>query len=216
MDEIPQFLKDLKKTIIVQRSPELARPYEIAIMPAVTHLRQQIKKEYQAQMRLQEERKQAIISKLPIEVIEHLDEQSADYVDNEIFLQQQMAVIAEMRLVYFYKSYEIIFKQMLIDAYNANTRNLFTLNSQKSFLESKYIYPEKIVGYKELNELRTVVNGIKHAPELGYHSKKIFEFSNANQITYDSGTMFYERIEPQVNGYIEKLSELIFLSLYPV
>ncbi|MGQ7855523.1 hypothetical protein ACUN24_14920 [Pedobacter sp. WC2501] len=57
---------------------------------------------------------------MPQKLIEHLDEFSADCVDNQILLEQQMAVIAEMRLIYLYKSFKIELKKLLKSSNNAS------------------------------------------------------------------------------------------------
>ncbi|RXF67739.1 hypothetical protein [Arcticibacter tournemirensis] len=213
MQDIDAFLKELKRVVVVRSHAELGRPYETAIMPAIKKLKAEIQKQYIAEEMLAKKREQAIINTAPPEVLQDLDEFLGDCSDNHIFLQQQMAVIAEMRLVYLYKSYEIELKKILLDAYPAEVAALEALEEQINFLRLKRINLKKIPGYRATNELRIIVNNIKHATKLNARAKAIPEFQTSEAVVYQNGTDFYKRIEPLVNQYIEGISEKVFNSL---
>jgi hypothetical protein len=213
MQDIDAFLKELKRAVIVRSNAELGRPYEVAIMPAIKKLRAEIQKQYQDEEKLAQKREQAVLDSAPLEILEHLDEFLGDCSDNHIFLQQQMAVIAEMRLVYLYKSYEIELKRIIAEAYAEEVADSYKWDEQLKFLRSKQIYLKKIPGYSATNELRIIVNNIKHGTELDRQAKAIPEFKNTQAVVYQTGTNFYDRIEPLVNRYVEIISEQVFSSL---
>ena len=213
MQNFDTFLKDLKRAVIVRSYSELGRPYEVAIMPAVKKLKAELSKQYDEQEKLARKREQAVLDGGSQELLEHFDECSGDAVDNQIFLEQQMAVIAEMRLVYLYKSYEVDLKRILAGAYPDDLKNLHYWNEQSAFLLSKGIKLKKITGHMETDELRIIVNNIKHGTELDNKAKAIPEFANSEAVTYQTGTGFYKRVEPLVNKYIEEVSQQVFNSL---
>jgi hypothetical protein len=167
MQDIEDFLKDLNRSVIIHNDPDLGRAYDLAIMPAVKQLRIEIKKQQAEQDKIQDKRAQAIASNQSQDIIEDIDESSGDCVDNQILLEQQMAVIAEMRLVYLYKSYEIELKRILDAAYHAATGQLFKWEQQIAYLNSRNVDVKLINGYKETNELRVIVNNIKHGGRFG-------------------------------------------------
>jgi hypothetical protein len=214
--EIEDFLKDLSEGAIVQNDPGLGRAYKMAIMSAVETLKAEIKKRDIRQAALRKERIEAVRADLLKGVIENMEERSGDYVDDQIFLEQQMAVIAEMRLVYLYKSYEVELKKILLTAYPGERSKFAKWEKLNGFIVSKGIFPDQIDGYSELDELREVVNSIKHAAELGKKVTAISEFRNSKQIVYHNGTLFYNRVEPMVNQYIARFSRSVFRSLYPL
>jgi hypothetical protein len=215
MQDIDAFLKDLKEMVIVKNDPDLGQAYDLAIIPAIGKLKMGIQNQHLEQQKITIKRQQAIADGLPQELIEHLDEFSGDCVDNQILLEQQMAVIAEMRLVYLYKSFEIELKKILKNAYNAPARALSSAKDLIAYLNAKGIDGCLIAGFSEINELRIIVNNIKHGTELDTKAKGVPEFANSLQVTFDQGTIFYKRVAPLVNKYIEALSQLVFKTLYP-
>ncbi|MBD1362978.1 hypothetical protein IDJ77_04070 [Mucilaginibacter sp. ZT4R22] len=215
MQDFEAFLKDLKEMVIVKKDPDLGQPYDLAIVPSIGKLKTEIQNQHLEQQKITIKRQQAVADGLPQELIENLDEFSGDCVDNQILLEQQMAVIAEMRLVYLYKSFEIELKKLLKSAYNAPARSLSSADDQIAFLKTKGINARRIAGFAEINELRTIVNNIKHGTELNSKAKRIPEFANSVQVIFDQGTTFYKRVAPMVNKHIEVLSEQVFKTLYP-
>jgi hypothetical protein len=215
MHNFEAFFKDLKEMVIVKKDPDLGQPYDLAILPSIDKLKTAIQDQHLAQQKITIKRQQAVADGLPQELIEYLNQFSADCVDIQILLEQQMAVIAEMRLVYLYKSFEIELKKLLKIAYNVSAWALTSAEDQVAFLETKGINVRRITGFAEINELRTIVNNIKHVAELNTEAKRIPEFANSVQVIYDQGTIFYKRVAPMVNKHIEVLSEDVFKTLYP-
>jgi len=215
MQNFEAFLKDLKEMVIVKKDPDLGQPYDLAILPSIDKLKTAIQNQHLEQKKIGIKRQQAVAEGLQQKLIEDLDEFSGDFVDNQILLDQQMAVIAEMRLVYLYKSFEIELKKLLKNAYNVSARSLSSADKQIAFLKTKGIYVRRIAGFEEVNELRTIVNNIKHGTELNGKAKRIPEFANSVQVIFEQGTIFYKRVAPMVNKYIEVVSEQVFKTLYP-
>src|SRR5690606_15561628 len=120
--------------------------------------------------------------------------------------------IAEMRLVYLYKAYEIMLKEIIKSAYAEEVNLQSDLQALTKLLQEKNIRIKKIPGFTELEELRIIVNNIKHRTVLNPKAKAMQEFQGCNEITYNAGTAFYQRVSPAVNTYMEKLSERIFKS----
>ena len=215
MQDIDAFLKNLKEMVIVKNDPDLGRAYDLAIIPAIGKLKTGIQNQHLEQQKITIKRQQAVADGLPQELIEHLDEFSGDCVDNQILLEQQMAVIAEMRLVYLYKSFELELKKILKSSYNAPARALSSAKDQIAYLNAKGIDAGLIAGFPEIDELRIIVNNIKHGTELDAKAKGVPEFANSVHVTFDQGTTFYKRVAPLVNKYIEVLSQQVFKTLYP-
>lgn len=123
-----------------------------------------------------------------MEFLEHLDDLSVSIVDDQILMEKQMVIIAEMSLVFLYKSYEIMLNEIIKSAYGDDAKELFKWKEQDKFLKGKNIQVTKIDGYKELNQLRIIVNNIKHGTTLDAAARSVQEFINSERVKGASGS----------------------------
>ena len=138
-----------------------------------------------------------------------------DY-DLQILKEQQLSIVS-MRLVYLYKSFEILLKDIVSEAFpDANKRELFQWENVKSFLNSKGIKIGEVKEYQRLNEIRVVNNNIKHSNIIDEITKKqnIDEFFGKDD--FDSGSMntFYLRIREKPKIFLADLAEKTISCLY--
>jgi hypothetical protein len=214
--EILIFMKDLDAAVIINSYPDLGDAYDGAMDPAIRVLRQDTIHQQNEEKRLQDKIDALVPNQERYhEIRENLQEFQGDTADNQIIIQLRLAAIAEMRLVNLYRNWEVSFKRMVKQAYHTEDRRLFNWEKIIELLRKVNIDASLIPGFIELNELRMVVNAIKHAQELEEEIKLIPEFAWAEQVSYNNGTNFYMRVEPQVNQFYAALSQLIFNSLYP-
>ncbi|RZL62349.1 MAG: hypothetical protein EOO93_09170 [Pedobacter sp.] len=206
------FLRELAKHNIVSSHPELGNYFNKAIRTAIKKLQEDMSKA-QANYALacskpySEGYLKTGVPNASDMVI--LDEQMDFGYSNEL-IGESLSAIAEMRIVNFYKSYEICIKSTINTAYGKVDRNIFQWDAQKDFFNNLDIKIAEIPGYNELNQLRTVNNCIKHQETFDQQLKKIKEFSDLDRITHDSCELFYKRIEKPINDFVSVLSEKIY------
>ena len=206
------FLRQLAKHNIISSDPELGNYFNKAIRTAI--------------IKLQEDMSSAQVSYALACSKKYSDEYLSNGVPNASdmaildeqmefgytrdLIEESLSAIAEMRIVNFYKSYEICIKSTIKQAYGKVDKNLFQWEGQKNFFNNLDIKIEEISGYLELNQLRTVNNCIKHQETFDEQVKKIKEFSKLDKITHDSCELFYKRIEKPINDFVSVLSEKIY------
>lgn len=122
----------------------------------------------------------------------------------EIILLEKMKVLAEMKIVFAYKNFEINLKYFLINIFSDfNSELCYKKEYLKSFLKEKKIDYCKLSSYKEIDQLRRVNNAIKHAKiEQTKNINSIPELKNKNQIDYSDILTFYERVKKSQISFI--------------
>ena len=148
--------------------------------------------------------------------LEIYDEIGGLYYDFQI-LEEQLLSIETMKLVYLYKNFEILLKDIIAEAFpKVNKRDLFQWENVKSFLNSNGIMFGNIQGYSAVNELRIVNNNIKHSGEIDDLTKKqnIPEFHGKEYFDYSSIVSFYSRIKNEPKAFLANLAEELIKYLF--
>jgi hypothetical protein len=144
------------------------------------------------------------------------DELGGLYYDTQM-LEEQKLSIETMRLVYLYKSFEILLKDIVAEAFpRVNKRDLFQWENIKSFLNNNGIIFGEIKEYQHVNEIRIVNNNIKHSNIIDELTKKqnIPEFDRKDSFDYTSIASFYSRIKDKPNIFLNDLAEKLIGYLF--
>lgn len=144
----------------------------------------------------------------------HLDLQKYEYIENVIFNDDQLTVLSEMKIIYAYKLLEVNIKKLLRAAFSINTQSFYRWSSLTDFLEEKNIKVSSLKGHKEVIELQTVNNSLKHSDEMSTKVMAIMEFKKRERVTYIELDKFYERIKQYPNIFLSALTNEIYKELY--
>lgn len=137
-----------------------------------------------------------------------------DNIINLMFLEQELKALAEMKLIYAYKSFEFHLKFLLKSYYpELKKSELYKWDTVLDFLKSKNIDPKKINCFKEIDELRNINNAIKHSSITSSRILPI-EFKDESHITYKNILVFYNRIENCGTEFFKSLYEFIKVDIY--
>lgn len=137
-----------------------------------------------------------------------------DNIINLVFLEKELKVLTEMKLVYAYKSFEFHLKFLLKSYYpELKKSELYKWDTVLDFLKSKNIDPKKINCFKEIDELRNINNAIKHSSITNSRILPI-EFKDESHITYKNILAFYNRIENCGTEFFKSLNEFIKVDIY--
>jgi hypothetical protein len=130
-----------------------------------------------------------------------------------IFLEEELKALAEMKIIYAYKHFEISLKFMIKAYYKETEKQLFKWGNIITFLKSKNIDIKQVEKYDEINQLREANNAIKHAT-ISKSRISIPEFENKDIITYKDILQFYQRIEDSPFDFFISLNSFIQKDLY--
>lgn len=140
-------------------------------------------------------------------------EQQRDATMDMIYLQDQLIALMEMKIVYAVKSLEINISRLLRAAFYTNQRfHQWTVVVE--FMKGKGIQVNKLDGYTEINQLRSVNNAIKHSGEVDESTKNIPEFERWKVFSSRSLGDFYERISRYPSIFLKSLIAAIHSELY--
>ena len=132
-------------------------------------------------------------------------------------LEEQLLSIETMRLVYLYKSFEILLKDIVAEAFpRASKRELFQWEYVKSFLNSNGVMLGEVKEYQCVNKIRIVNNNIKHSSFIDETTQKqnIPEFAGKDDFDSVSIASFYFRIKNKPKIFLRDLSEKIVAYLF--
>jgi len=129
--------------------------------------------------------------------------------------KEQWLALNEMRIIYLFKSLEISLKSLINTAYpSTNIRDFYKWDSIINFFKQKNIDVQKVSGYKEANELRSLNNNFKHSLNLDGDVKRIPEFKDAEFMDNPLIESFLERIVTKVKLFQISLIEEVRKDLY--
>lgn len=129
-------------------------------------------------------------------------------------INEYLVAISEMKIIYFFKSFEITMKSLIKTAYpEINTEGFFRWKKMQKIFKSKGIVISDLQGFNEVDDLREVNNGIKHDNSLNKEIKKISEFSSANEFDYTNLESFYKRIKSKVESFSQHIGQLLIKDL---
>lgn len=160
------------------------------------------------------------IGKHEIEItrLSKLDEKNtiedSEHLWDIIFLEEELKALAEMKIIYAYKHFEISLKFMIKASYkNVSENQMFKWEEVVNFMKTKNIDIKSVDKYKEISELREGNNSIKHS-SISKSKIPIVEFKNKDLITYKDILEFYKRIENATFDFLASLNALIWKDLY--
>lgn len=160
------------------------------------------------------------IGKHEIEItrLSKLDEKNtiedSEHLWDIIFLEEELKALAEMKIIYAYKHFEISLKFMIKASYkNVSENQMFKWEEVVNFMKTKNIDIKSVDKYKEISELREANNSIKHS-SISKSKIPIVEFKNKDLITYKDILEFYKRIENATFDFLASLNALIWKDLY--
>ncbi|WP_428743620.1 hypothetical protein [Tenacibaculum sp.] len=143
------------------------------------------------------------------------------------YIEEELKALAEMKIVYAFKSIEINIKKLISDSFKIkNKRDFFNWKTVETFLNSKNINLQKLKGYEEIYQLKQLNNSIKHSKKVEektlnlIFNKEEYErvptspFFSEKIITYKHLLNFYNRIEPFIKIFLSDLCNMIYEELY--
>ncbi|HEY8660104.1 MAG TPA: hypothetical protein VIL78_13810 [Hanamia sp.] len=139
-----------------------------------------------------------------------------NYFQEIIYLEDELFVLFEMKIIHAFKFLEITIKQLLSAAYEDNSvKQQFRWESIGQFLNSKNILIKDINDYENIEKLRNVNNSLKHSEkEIDHRIKQIQEFKNKDTLNYIDLESFYTRIKKSPAIFLNSLVHYVFKDLY--
>jgi len=106
-------------------------------------------------------------------------------------------VLSEMKVVYLFKTVEIIIKSLIHTAYlETGTKKFYIWKNMENYFNNIGIKISNLDGYTELTELRELNNNIKHSERIN-----------------DDIENFYNRIKPKIQNFVKSLGKAIIEDL---
>lgn len=145
-----------------------------------------------------------------------LHSQMYEYIQEVLYLEDELFALFEMKIIYAFKHLEINIKQLLFAAYQDNYINRqFKWDSIIQFLNSKKIIAKDLNDYENINQLRNVNNSLKHSDKVIDQSiKNISEFKEKDILSYYELELFYNRIKESPNTFLTSLASFVFKDIY--
>lgn len=152
---------------------------------------------------------------------EFMSEYSSMFTDIDInqfeteWKLNQLLSLAEMRVVFLYKSLELMMTQLILHAYpGILAKDLNRWDNITTIYKQKGIVISDIKGYIEAGQLKDVNNKIKHDGKIDYTVAKIKEFKNEQEFTYLNIEAFYNRVYPLIGRFTQELCKQVIDNLY--
>lgn len=143
-----------------------------------------------------------------------LDLQRYEYIESIYFNDDQLTALAEMKIIYAYKLFEISLKKLLRASLSVNTYSFYKWDTVLNFLNEKGIKAHTLKGYEDILQLKAVNNALKHTDELTKQLLAIPEFRKKERLSYVELDQFYKRVKPAPRAFIESLAYAIYNELY--
>jgi hypothetical protein len=143
-----------------------------------------------------------------------LDLQLYGYIQQISFNDDQLTALAEMKIIYTYKLFEISIKKLIRAAFSIDTRAFYRWDNILDFLKEQGITINTLDNHREIIQLKEVNNALKHSDEMSEKLRLIPEFNAKESLTYIELNEFYKRVRPAAKAFIESLSHAIYKVLY--
>lgn len=142
--------------------------------------------------------------------------QMHDYIRTASYIEEELSTLFEMKIIYAFKHLEIEIKNLISASFNDSSIERFSKwENLIQYLKTKKIEIKLLDNYKEVNQLRTVNNFLKHSnAKIDDSIKWIEEFKETKNINYEILEKFYARIKNSSNAFLSSLSNAIYKSLY--
>jgi len=174
--------------------------------------------EYQKLMKLEQSNPKEYMELEEKENLKGTSLQSAimNYFQEIIYLEDELFVLFEMKIIYAFKFLEINIKQLLSAAYEDNfIKRQFRWESISQFLNSKNILIKDLNDYENIDQLRNVNNSFKHSDKvIDQNTKNIKEFQNKDTLNFIDLESFYNRVKKSPNIFLSSLVSNVFKDLY--
>lgn len=147
------------------------------------------------------------IESLKVENIQALKQKNYMVQMKLYFAEKELQALAEMRILYLYKHFEIYLKLFLIQIFrDADEKALYKWEETKKFLKTKGVRIGDIDNHNEIDELKKVSDAIKHSYSIiGEKTKTVKEFKGKNVLSSQDLINFYDRVKDSVLGFITSL-----------
>tara|TARA_R110002051_G_scaffold275917_2_gene336884 strand:+ start:1439 stop:2221 length:783 start_codon:yes stop_codon:yes gene_type:complete len=205
------------ETFALERNNILDRPVNILIKD----LKKEIEKEYNEHNNWLKIKENDPVRYNELEEIAEqtghsIDYQMHDNIRGISYLEEELITLYEMKIIYAFKHLEIEVKNLISSAYDDKSISKSSKwDNLINYLNSKNIDVKAIKQYREVNQLRTVNNSLKHSNEhLDKSLNGIEEFKKAEYINYEILEKFYSRIEDSSSTFLSFLSFAIYDNLY--
>lgn len=138
------------------------------------------------------------------------------YIQDVIYLEDELFALFEMKIIYAFKHLEINIKQLLYAAYQDNYINRqFKWDAIIQFLNSKEIVAKDLNDYDNINQLRNLNNSLKHSDKtIDQSIKNIPEFKDKDAMHYSDLEKFYTRIKKSSDTFLTSLISFVFKDIY--
>jgi len=144
-----------------------------------------------------------------------LESQQHDYIRDAIYIEEELYVLFEMKIIYAFKHLEINIKRLLSAAYGISTKEFYKWDFLIKFLSSKNIALSEFEGYNEILQLKQVNNHFKHNYDFNGESfKHIYEFNGKKELSYQDVEIFYQRVKPFPEKFLSAVAFAVFDDLY--
>ena len=132
------------------------------------------------------------------------------------YIKEEIWALIEMKIIYAFKFLEITIKKLIRTSFSGTkTNDFYKWDALNRFLRSKNIRTENLKGFQEVIQIKDVNNSLKHSGEFSDEIKKrIPEFRNKEDITFNELNTFYLRIKIFPKIYIGELASAIQTELY--
>lgn len=142
--------------------------------------------------------------------------QMHDYIRTASYIEEELSTLFEMKIIYAFKHLEIEIKNLISASFNETSIGKFSKwDNLIQYLKSKNIEIKNVKDYREVNQLRTVNNFLKHSNgKIDNSLKGIEEFNEVKSINYEILEKFYARVKDSSNAFLNSLSNAIYEHLY--
>jgi hypothetical protein len=146
-----------------------------------------------------------------------LQEQMSGYIQEIIYLEEEILALHELKIIYAFKHLEINIKLLISAAYHEQSvSKMFKWENLIESMLSKHIMVKKFDSYIAVNQLRLVNNYVKHSNGVipDENLKNIHEFSPDGEVTFIRLESFYKRVKNSPKEFLKELSTEIYNELY--
>lgn len=148
------------------------------------------------------------------EILDLVDEQLS-YERQLEYLNGYLDSLAEMKIVYLFKSLEIAIKYFIRIAYpDVDVKSFFKWENTKEFFKTCGIDISTIDGYLQCVELKKINNCIKHNGLLNEETRSISEFAGESWLHHIQLESFYMRVNQKIKSFCSLLKEKVKDDLY--
>lgn len=139
-----------------------------------------------------------------------------DYLRAASYIQDELSTLFEMKIIYAFKHLEIEIKNLISASLNDKSIGKYSKwDNLIQYLKSKNIDIKEVKDYREVNQLRTVNNSLKHSnDQIDNSLKGIEEFKEIEYANYETLQKFYNRVKESSNSFLSSLSSAIYENLY--